>query len=312
MPADAALLLPKCYANPLLSGSGAVVTPAMWDRSEAEAAKFMASQTQQLMRTLQASTAANVNLTEYTPRKGVLPDGTILQNRSVDAIQPEWARRWDLFNFWGDCPVEHLRSGRAWDGSKFVCGMHVYKRLRDKCVVYSVGSNNDFTFEEAIVASSKCEIHTFDCNVVPAVPTRLQRRVTFHRWCLGARDEVVRSGIETGHGSLITFKTWDTTLRELKHSHVDLLKMDIEGYEWDVYDGMLRSTYPLPFQITTELHLTAFWNSANLWWAGRKMTAGEVALWARRFYDVGYRVAKRAGHARWPQSKEVTLVRFRC
>jgi len=83
-------------------------------------------------------------------------------------------------------------------------------------------------------------------------------------------------------------------------------------YEWDVYDGMLRSTYPLPFQITTELHLTAFWNSANLWWAGRKMTAGEVALWARRFYDVGYRVAKRAGHARWPQSKEVTLVRFRC
>jgi len=36
----------------------------------------------------------------------------------------------------------------------------------DRCVVYSIGSNNQWDFEEAIFRSTKCMIETFDCTLV--------------------------------------------------------------------------------------------------------------------------------------------------
>ena len=178
-------------------------------------------------------------------------------------------------------------------------------------MVYSVGSNNNFDFEAAIVKSTECSVHTFDCTVIPKVPRILAGRVVFHRWCLGARDVIEESVVEGSAGSRVAYKTWDTTLRDLNHTKIDLLKIDIEGYEWDVLGSVLTGPHT-PYQITGELHFGTFWNSAKLWWAGRLMTAGESALWARRFYDHGYRVAHKASNPRWPMASEITLVQFRC
>ena len=308
--------LMKCYANPLMDTA---ITSTMWERSEAAAAAFMSSHTSLLSHLLHNATAANVDLSSHIPRRGYQSDGTSLQNRSVESMQPTFAQRWDLFGFRGECSVKALPGERGWDGSKFVCGLDTLAALGHNCAVYSVGSNNDYAFELAIAKATHCHIHTFDCNVIPRVPQALRKRVTFHRWCLGEHDyELSNRGIEVnshnggGHGGTAVFRTWETTLRTLGHKRVDLLKMDIEGYEWDVLNAMMQSSYPLPFQITIELHLNALWNSANLWWAGRKMTAGEVALWARRFYDLGYRVVHRSDNPRWPQCAEFALVRFLC
>jgi len=308
-PADP--LLGKCSANPLL---GSTVTDEMWARSEASSAAYMAQHTLQLSRTLQDNLAASIDLGPHKPRRGKKPGSPgrgSLQNQSAESLQPVFQKRFDLFDFAGECPTTLLAHAQAksTDGSKFICGLNVLSSMGTKCVIYSVGSNNDFTFESSIANATRCEIHTFDCNVDPRVPSELKHRVKFHQWCFGDRN-VETAGLD-GRPP-VKFRTFSETLRTLGHTHVDVLKIDIEGYEWDVFDAMLRDSSKLPFQILVELHLTAFWNSANLWWAGRSMTAGEVALWARRFYDLGYRVAKRHDSPRWPQSSDMTLVRFRC
>jgi hypothetical protein len=57
------------------------------------------------------------------------------------------------------------RIGGNGDGPKWVCDPH--RIDPNRCLVYSFGSNNDFSFENAVTAeiSAGCEIHTFDPTV---------------------------------------------------------------------------------------------------------------------------------------------------
>ena len=50
---------------------------------------------------------------------------------------------------------------RLGDGGKWVCDPHRITEQKD-CLVYSVGSNNDFSFEMAVLKDigPHCEIHT--------------------------------------------------------------------------------------------------------------------------------------------------------
>ncbi|KAL7547504.1 hypothetical protein ACHAWF_010794 [Thalassiosira exigua] len=116
------------------------------------------------------------------------------------------------------------RIGSLGDGGKWVCDPH---RLRDKddCLVYSVGSNNDFSFEAGIRegAGANCEIHTFD----PAnyKTKALENGVHYHMWGI---DGVARTD-ERGR----KFKTLRQTVEELGHLNrtIDVFKIDCEGCE---------------------------------------------------------------------------------
>ena len=68
------------------------------------------------------------------------------------------------------------------DGPKWVCDPYRITEKND-CLVYSIGSNNEFSFEEAVHAEIgyKCEIHTFD-HTVGANPSNKPSYVTFHSW----------------------------------------------------------------------------------------------------------------------------------
>ena len=48
-------------------------------------------------------------------------------------------------------------------------------------------------------------------------------------------------------------KTFDDITRELNHTHIDVLKMDIEGSEYDVIDTILASPVTID-QILVEFH----------------------------------------------------------
>ena len=45
------------------------------------------------------------------------------------------------------------------DGGKWICGVH---SIEQPCLVYSIGSDNDFRFEKSIKGLTGCEVHTFD------------------------------------------------------------------------------------------------------------------------------------------------------
>lgn len=146
--------------------------------------------------------------------------------------------------------LHERRVGRWGDGGKWVCDPHRIARRAEHshqpCLVYSVGSNNDFSFEEAVLrdVSPTCEIHTFDPTIGDH-PSNLPAngKISFHPWGLAQAD----SG---------DFKTMATIRTELGHVHrqVDILKIDCEGCEWDTYKSWFDNVDVPPRQILIELH----------------------------------------------------------
>ena len=63
-----------------------------------------------------------------------------------------------------------------------------------KCVAYSIGSYNQWAFEEGFYAESNCLMQTFDCTVNATVPTPIRDRTTFHKTCIGATDKKSQDG----------------------------------------------------------------------------------------------------------------------
>jgi Methyltransferase domain len=157
-----------------------------------------------------------------------------------------WAM-FDIVDDVMDCPGISRYGGTLGDsdGGKWLCGI---QKLSPGCNIYSLGSNGDFTFEESMLVSTPCTIHTFDCTLssAPNVPSG---RIKFYSTCVGASD----SGDDR-------FKTLPTIMKELGHSSVDLLKIDIEGYEHDILRSFAeyKKKSPagpfLPNQLSIEIH----------------------------------------------------------
>ena len=133
------------------------------------------------------------------------------------------------------------RIGAKGDGGKWVCDPDQLK-LRHDCLVYSVGSNGDFSFEtEMKKFMPHCEIHTFDKRLYSCP----NNTCTFHAVTFGDEIEPKES------------KRWQTIVQELNHTNrfIDILKIDIEGGEYLFFPQILNSTtIGLPRQILVELH----------------------------------------------------------
>ena len=87
---------------------------------------------------------------------------------------------------------------------------------------YSIGSNNEYEFEEQMVESTKCQIYVFNSTLIPKKSPAIADRTDFKRWCVGPREVTIDGR---------TFKKLPAIQAALGHSEIDLLKMDIEGYE---------------------------------------------------------------------------------
>jgi hypothetical protein len=117
--------------------------------------------------------------------------------------------------------VREERIGPHGDGGKWICDP---ERLRSSStsLIYSIGSNNDFRFEDAILrdTSTNCEIHVFDHTVKK--PTNKPPDVHFHLWGLGVRTR----------GAI---KSLQDIVHELNHTGrtIDVFKIDCEGCEYE-------------------------------------------------------------------------------
>ena len=63
--------------------------------------------------------------------------------------------------------MHERRIGKLGDGGKWICDPHRIAK-QDDCLVYSIGSNNDFSFEQAILDNigQHCEIHTVSIYIL--------------------------------------------------------------------------------------------------------------------------------------------------
>lgn len=247
-------------------------------------------------------------------------------------------------------------SGGDGDAHKSLCGFDAARQSErtraalgsGACVIYSVGGNNQWEFEEEMLAATACAVHTFDCTISAQLPPALAAsgRFSFHPWCIGGDDDspaavanskgwmaartrevALRAGAAAASGGVETPETVSllSAMARLGHDTVDLLKMDIEGYEYGVWKSLLRSHHEhqlaggcsgdddgaclrLPYQIAFEQH-------AGDTETGELRDRLDLVEVARNVADLGYVVVDRVNNdeARTPGGAvEVTAVLAWC
>ena len=135
------------------------------------------------------------------------------------------------------------------DGNKWVCGLshigHGFEnidnpdRKNHSCIIYSIGSRNNFQFEESILqnAPKHCQVHTFDpYSIYDHAP--YHTRFHFHQIGVDYRDYVTT---DNRH-----FQTIPDIMKSLNHQHIDILKIDVEGAEWPVFTKLNFSSNTWP------------------------------------------------------------------
>jgi hypothetical protein len=133
------------------------------------------------------------------------------------------------------------RIGKMGDGGKWVCDLFRLK-TRSNCLIYSAGSNGDFSFETHMKNDlPNCEIHTFDITLYEC-PKNV---CVFHQIILGNGT--------FPQGS----KTWEMIIENLGHQNrvIDILKIDIESGEYNFLPSIFQSSKTsFPRQILIEIH----------------------------------------------------------
>ena len=93
------------------------------------------------------------------------------------------------------------RLGSTGDGGKFVCIDDIPEQ---HCVVYSLGSDGDFSFElDLLNHRPNCDVYTFDCTK-PITPPK---GVHFYPWCIGSQNRG-------------KYQTINTIMNKLKHTTI--------------------------------------------------------------------------------------------
>lgn len=132
---------------------------------------------------------------------------------------------------------ELLRRGRANDG-----GYVMLNSALDNAVVYSLGINDDVSWDMEM-AEMGCHLFQYD-HTIDALP---EEHPNFHWFKTGIASSSSPDGV---------FKPIDDLIRVNGHSkrHDLILKMDIEGYEWDVLRVLPQETLMQFSQIVAEFH----------------------------------------------------------
>lgn len=133
-----------------------------------------------------------------------------------------------------------IRKGRPNDG-----GYVMVDTGLENVVAYSLGINDDVSWD-LDMAQLGCQIFQYD-HTIDALP---QQHPHFHWFKTGIAARPSADGVLQPLGDLIT-RNGHAGRRDI------ILKMDIEGYEWDVFDSMDPTTLEQFSQIVLEMHTLA-------------------------------------------------------
>jgi FkbM family methyltransferase len=177
----------------------------------------------------------------------------------------------------------HLKIGvkcnHVWYGNTYG-GFYLCPELLDEnSIIYSFGIGEDISFDNAIIKNHNSNVFGFDPTPKSINWVKSQKvNDKFHFYEFGISDKsgfvefYLPKNPEHVSGSIITQKNIDIMkkvnvemkslgdiMNELGHKHIDVLKMDIEGSEYDVIEDILDSKI-LITQILIEFHDRFFEN----------------------------------------------------
>jgi FkbM family methyltransferase len=175
--------------------------------------------------------------------------------------------------------IDHLKVTakvpKKWYGNEyggfFVCPTI----LRNTSVVYSFGIGEDVSFDESIISKHKCSVFGFDptpksIDWIESRKTRLPKEFAFFKYGISNKSGPVEfylpknthhvSGSFIHHPSVddnraivVEMRSLADIVHELGHKRIDVLKMDIEGAEYQTIESILASKIEID-QVLVEFH----------------------------------------------------------
>ncbi len=145
-------------------------------------------------------------------------------------------------------------------------------RIGRRSVIYSFGIGTDVSFDLSLIETYGMQVHAFDPtpkSLAWLATQQLPAELTVIPCGLADRDGTARFNppVDPQHVSHtmldrpatqaaaveVPVRRLETIMQELGHSAIDILKMDIEGAEYDVLDDMIQSDIR-PRQLLVEFH----------------------------------------------------------
>lgn len=173
------------------------------------------------------------------------------------------AQRTYLFDAVTDCATT-MRVGTRFDGGKWICDP---QSLPESSVVYSFGIGDNISFDMDMAGLFGCDVHMFDPS--PTVVAGFDR---FRSGQSCGKGHLSYHPLGLGPVSTAAGRQWDLVIegkrcevrslaeiaKSLNHTHVDVLKIDIEGGEFASLQQMLAARTLVSLQVEqllVEFHL---------------------------------------------------------
>lgn len=143
-----------------------------------------------------------------------------------------------------------------WHGSNYGGWSILNASLSPASVVYSFGIGEEISFDRSLIHHYGCTVHGFDPTprAIEFVKQQSLPQLVMHEYGLGARTgtatfylprnpkhvsgAIVSAPHLKNEGIRVPLKCLADIFTELGHDHVDVLKMDIEGAEYEVIDSL--------------------------------------------------------------------------
>ena len=171
-------------------------------------------------------------------------------------------------------PERRLKLKHSWYGTSYG-GFYIIPDLLNKdSVVYSFGIGKDISFDLKCIRKHKCNVFAFDPtpkSINWLEKQTLSSQFQFFNYGISACDSglvdfflpahprgvsgstELHSEVDRQNSIKVEMKRFKEIVDELGHLHIDVLKMDIEGSEYDVLIDIMESDITID-QILVEFH----------------------------------------------------------
>lgn len=258
-----------------------------------------------------------MKVVEYRVREWMALLPTKYEHAEKDPAMRSSHTRFFPFEPLASCRTEEAIGGEARaDSSKLVCG--VSNLQTPGCIIYSFGSDNNWDFETDLLRKTACQIHTFDCTGPRERFTNKpsDNRVHFHHVCVGFTHAPPEKCTHD-HALCGETKTLYQMQTMLGHDTVDVLKMDVEGWEIPIIRSWADTPgTKFPRQILLELHWRTQFLQVPVPNEDRSyrdnlvevLTPRETVDFCRLLLEMGYVTAQKDDNAKCAHCSELTLI----
>lgn len=186
----------------------------------------------------------------------------------------------------------------TWFGNSYG-GFYINPDLLDEnSIIYSIGIGTDTSFDEAIMKQFQCKIYAFDPTpkaIQYVQEKNMSENFIFSPIGIGAKTEtatfflpkneehvsgsaILQKNVIEQNAINVNLKTINDIAQQYNHTKIDVLKMDIEGSEYEVIPTILNSNIEIK-QILLEFHERLFSN-------GKQMTKDCIQLLSKHGYKI--------------------------